>query len=250
MSNRTLTILSVVALLISTPVQAASFNEAQKEEIGTVVRDYLIEHPEVITQAITALQDKEMKAWAQKAKDNIKSNFADFFNSSSPTNGVSAPKITVLEYFDYNCPHCRTMHKTLSEIVNQNKEIQVVYKELPVLSEASVFAAKAALAAREQSKYLELHQKLMDQKDMLSPDKVLALANEVGLDIDKLKKDMDSSKVNDELLANRKTAMLIGLKGTPTFVIGKAPATKEMAIEIVAGEVKKEAFEDKIKSVK
>ncbi len=249
MLKRHLYLLSVI-IFIAPSLQAASFNDAQKEEIGTVVREYIVEHPEVITQAISALQDKEMKAWSDKGKENIKANLADFFNSSSPTNGVKSPKITVVEFFDYNCPHCRTMHKTLSDIASENKDIQIIYKELPVLSEASVFAAKAALAAREQNKYLEFHQKMMDQKEMLSQEKILSLAKEIGLDIEKLNKDIASTKVSDELLANRKIAMLIGLRGTPTFVIGKAPATKDMVIELIPGEIKQQELLDKINNVK
>ncbi|MGD9592316.1 MAG: DsbA family protein [Candidatus Berkiella sp.] len=243
-------ILFSALFFLTQSVQAASFNDAQKEEIGTLVHDYILEHPEIITQAVAALQEKEAQAWAQKAKDNIKTNLTEFFDSNSPASDTKSPQVTVVEFFDYNCQHCRSMQKTLSDITSKDKAIKVVYKELPVLSEASVFAAKAALAAREQNKYVEFHDKLMSQTDMLSQEKVLALAKEIGLDLDKLNKDIASDKISEELMNNRKIAMMIGIRGTPTFVIGRAPATKEMPIEFIPGEMKSQDFIDKINSVK
>lgn len=231
-------------------LQAASLDEAQKAEIGQVVHDYIISHPEVITEAVQVLQAKEMKAWEEKAKQAILNNTDGLFNSKSPNSGAKSPKVSVVEFFDYNCPHCKTMHKTLNDILAENKDVLVVYKELPVLNEGSLFAAKAALAAREQNKYDEFHSKLMASQEVLTQENVLALAKEIGLDVDKLNKDIASAKVNDELMANRKIAMEIGLRGTPVFVFGKYPATKDMKVDLLPGEVQKQDMLDKINSYK
>ncbi|MBS0287245.1 MAG: DsbA family protein [Proteobacteria bacterium] len=230
--------------------QTAGFDETQKAEIGQVVHDYIISHPEVITEAVQVLQAKEMKAWEEKAKQAILNNMDGIFNSKSPNSGAKSPKVSVVEFFDYNCPHCKVMQKTLNDILSDNKDVLVVYKELPVLNEGSLFAAKAALAAREQNKYNEFHDKMMTAQEVLTEDKILALAKEIGLDIDKLNKDMASSKVNDELTANRKIAMDMGLRGTPAFVFGKYPATKDMKVELLPGEVQKQDLIEKIKSYK
>ncbi len=229
---------------------AKSFSDEQKTEIGQVVHDYLVAHPEVISEAIQALQMNEMKAFIEKAKQGVASNIDGFFNSESPTNEVKDPNVSVVEFFDYNCPHCKVMSKILNDMTGKNNQLRIVYKELPVLSEGSLFAAKVALAAREQNKYEAVHQKFIDAKEALTQEKILSIAKELGLDMEKLNKDISSDKVNNELTNNRKLAMSIGLRGTPGFVIGKYPASKEMKIEFVPGEMKQDEFEKLVDSVK
>lgn len=237
-------------ILLDHSANAADFTKEQKEEIGKIVQEYIVANPEVITQAIVALQNKEMQAWVEKGKEAVKANLDDVFNSKSPNNGVSKPTVSVVEFFDYNCKHCKVMHGVLANAQSTNKNVQIIYKELPVLSEASLLAAKAALAAREQNKYLPLHAKLMEYNGALTEETIFSLAKEAGLDVDKLKKDMSSPKVEEELQANRKIAMSIGLRGTPTFIIGKSPATKEMDIDIIAGEIKPDELQNKINKSK
>ncbi len=239
-----------IMLILSTPLYAASFDDNQKQEIGQVVHEYLISHPEVIVQAIQVLQGKEAKAFEENAKKAISENMDGLFNSESPTIENKAPKVTLIEFFDYNCPHCRTMSKILDQLQEKNKDIRIVYKELPVLGEDSLIASKAALAAREQKKYNEFHDKLMAYPGAVSSATVMQIAKEVGLDSDKLKKDMESDKVRTELEANQKLAISLGIRGTPSFVIGRFPAKKDMPTEFIPGETTQEELMKRIDAVR
>lgn len=232
--------------LISTDIFAI-FDDKQKEEIGVVVREYLIAHPEVIAEAIQALQQKESQAWVDNAKKEIIANQEEIFKSNSPAIGSETPKVILVEFFDYNCPHCRAMHSMLQEIAAKNKDLRLIYKELPVLGETSLFAASAALASREQNKYHEFHEKLMTSDGALSDEKVLSIAKESGVDIEKLQKDMKNPKIIEELQRIQKLAMQLGIRGTPTFVIGRAPGTKEMTVDFVPGETTQENLMKHIK---
>jgi protein-disulfide isomerase len=225
--------------LMSTDIFAI-LDDNQKEEIGIVVRDYLIAHPEVIAEAIQALQQKESKAWIDNAKKEIIANQEEIFNSNSPGIGSDKPKVILVEFFDYNCPHCRAMHSMIQKIAAQNKDLRIIYKELPVLGETSLFAESAALASREQNKYHEFHEKLMTSDGPLSDEKVLSIAKESGVNVEKLKKDMKDPKIIQELQTVQKLAIQLGIRGTPSFVIGRSPGTKEMTIDFVPGEVTQE----------
>ncbi len=248
--NRYQGIFTGMMLLISTHLYAASFDDKQKQEIGQVVQEYLVSHPEVIIQAIQVLQTKEAKALEEKAKMAISENLDGLFNSDSPTIEGKAPKVTLIEFFDYNCPHCRTMSKMLDQLQEKNKDIRIVYKELPVLGEDSLLASKAALAAREQKKYVEFHQKLMASPGAVTSDSVMQIAKELGLDSAQLAKDMESEKVRNELQANQKQAISLGIRGTPSFVIGRFPATKDMPKEFIPGETSQEELMKRIDAVR
>jgi protein-disulfide isomerase len=238
-----------IITLLSTEI-LANFDDKQKEEIGTVVHDYLIEHPEVIAQAIHTLQAKEAKIWIEKAKKAIIENMDAMFNSDSPAIGSDKPKITIVEFFDYNCPHCKTMHSILEKLIAENQDIKLVYKELPVLGEPSLLASRAALAAQLQNKYNEFHQKLMTSPGPLTDQIVLQIAKDSALDLEKLKNDMNSPKIIQELQANQKLAVALGMRGTPTFVIGRAPFTKDMQVDFVPGETTQEDLMNRINAVK
>jgi protein-disulfide isomerase len=234
--NKYQVILAGLVMLTISNVFASSFDDKQKDDIGLIVHDYLVAHPEVIAEAIQVLQGREAKAWEEKSKDAIAKNRADIFNSNSPTLENGAAKVTLVEFFDYNCPHCQAIEPMIERLVSQNKDIRIVYKELPVLGESSLYAAKAALAAREQDQYINFHQKLMARHGELSNDKVISIAKDAGLDVAKLQKDMESPKVQQELDDTRKQAIAIGLRGTPSIVIAPNPATAKMPIELIYGE--------------
>ncbi len=248
--NRYQVIFAGMISLITPYLYAASFDDSQKQEIGQVVREYLVSHPEVIIQAIQVLQTKEAKAFEEKAKLAISENMDSLFNGDSPTVESKEPKVTVIEFFDYNCPHCRTMSKIIEQLKEQNKDIRIVYKELPVLGQDSLMASKAALAAREQKKYNEFHQKLMNYPSAVSAGAIMEIAKEVGLDTEKLAKDMESDKVRNELQTNQKLAISLGIRGTPSFVIGRYPATKDMPKEFLPGAATQEELMKRIDAVR
>lgn len=198
-----------------------SFTPQQQQEIERIVRDYLKTHPEVIIEAAKALEAKEQEAQQQRSKVAIDANRDKLINDSdSPVMGNPKGDVTVVEFFDYQCPYCKKMTAPLNEAMAKDGKLRVVFKEWPVLGPDSVIAAKASLASQKQGKYKEFHNALMDSKGRLTESSVMSIAEKAGLDIKKLKKDMEAPDVQEELKQNQALAAALQLEGTPAFVIG------------------------------
>ncbi|MBP2230722.1 protein-disulfide isomerase [Azospirillum agricola] len=201
--------------------QPAAMDDAQRTAIETVVRDYLMKNPEIILQAVEALQQREKLAEAERAKKALADNQKALTrNPADPVAGNPQGDVTVVEFFDYQCGYCKAVQADTERLIKDDPKLRFVFKELPILGPASVIASKAALAARAQGKYLEFHNALMAQRGQLDEDVVLRLAKSVGLDTDRLKKDMESREVLSVIAANQALAEQLGIRGTPGFVFG------------------------------
>ena len=200
---------------------ADALSPVQKDEVRKVVRDYLMEHPEVISDAINALQAKEEKDKADKVVATIKGRKKDIFEQTDGT-VLGNPKgnVTLVEFFDYNCGYCKAMFPALMETVKADGNIRLVVKEFPILGQPSVTATKAALAARKQNKYTELHLALMSHKGALTDDSVMQIAKDTGLDVAKLQKDMADPAVIAIITKNRDLAQELDIQGTPALIVG------------------------------
>lgn len=198
-----------------------SFTPQQQQEIERIVRDYLKSHPEVIIEAARALEAREQEAQQQRVRAAIEANRDKLLNDpDSPVMGNPKGDVTVVEFFDYQCPYCKKMIAPLNDAMTKDGKLRMVLKEWPVLGPESVTAAKASLAAQKQGKYREFHNALMDTKGRLSESIVMSVAEKAGLDTKKLKKDMEASDVQEELKQNQALAAALQLEGTPAFVIG------------------------------
>lgn len=212
---------------------ATSFTSSQADDIGKIAADYIVAHPEVLVAASKALQQKEMAAQEAKANAAIgKNTNALFMAKSSPIVGNPQGSQVVIEFYDYQCGHCRQASSILSQLINSDKNVKVIYKELPIFGGVSDFAARASLASYQidPSKYKAFHDALMAAKMPLQEQTVMDLAKKVGIDIDKLKTAMDSQAVKDELAANQKLAQELGVMGTPFFVLGNSTGTKTVTV--------------------
>ena len=220
---QTTTLAAVLGLLAAPQMSFAAdaFSGAQKDEVRKVVREYLMEHPEVIADAINALQAKEEKSKADKVVATIKGRKKDIFEQNDGT-VLGNPKgnVTLVEFFDYNCGYCKAMFPALMEAVKADGNIKLVVKEFPILGQPSVTASKAALAARKQNKYAELHLALMNHKGALTDDSVIQVAKDAGLDVAKLQKDMADPDISAILKKNTALAQDLEIQGTPALIIG------------------------------
>ncbi|WP_456445332.1 DsbA family protein [Thiolapillus sp.] len=207
--------------LSSVSLAADALSPQQKAEVQALIGSYLKENPEVVIEAIQAWRSKQEAAEAAMINESVKELMAETENTHSPVWGNPNGDVTVVEFFDYNCPYCKSVFPSMHALVKKDGNIKVVMKELPVLGENSVYAAKAALAAQKQGKYEQFHSRMMSRDSRLSRDGVMAAAKQVGLDIDKLKKDMESSDVQEELDRANIWAQRLGISGTPAFVIGE-----------------------------
>jgi protein-disulfide isomerase len=213
--------LVLAIVLLAGVAHAAEPPALTREQIEQIVREYLIKNPDVVTDALQAAEMKRREEAQRQTQQAIVSQREQLLrDSTSPVGGNVAGDVTVVEFFDYACPHCKTVDAAVKQLVREDPNVRLVYKELPVLGEASVTAARAALAAREQGKYYALHDALMTSTVPLSDPVVYRLAAQVGLDVDRLKRDMASGPVTAALKKNYSLAETLGVHGTPAFIIG------------------------------
>ena len=215
---------SLAAALAAPPALADdSFSPQQEEAIGKLVRQYILDHPEIILEAVQALEQRKQAEADARRGDAIKANWQDLAqNPDSPMIGNADGDVTVVEFFDYNCGYCRKMTEDIFDLVKDDGNIRYVLKELPIFGEGSRFAAKAALAAERQGKYREFHYALMTAGVTIDEASTRAIAQQVGLDMAKLETDLLDPALDAELDKNYELAHLLGVEGTPALVIGQA----------------------------
>ena len=217
---------SVFLLSSSQAVMAKSdaFGDGQKKQIEKIIHDYLLNNPQILVEVSQKLQEqqqKDMQAMEKKAEKTIPKLARKLFNDKdSPSMGDANAPVTIVEFFDYQCSHCKDMSEVLDGLSKKNKDIRVVYKEFPIFGNASMEAARAALAANMQGKYAAMHDALMNTSNPLTDKKVMEAAKTAGLDIKKLKIDMQGEVVKEELEENLMLSQKLGLMGTPAFVVG------------------------------
>lgn len=200
--------------------------DAQKKEIEKVVHDYLLSNPEVLLEASQALQAKQQQNMQQQAQSAILDNAEQLFQGKLTTIGNPKGSVTIVEFFDYQCIHCKKMSPTIDSLIKKDSDLRVIYKEFPIFGKSSEMASRVALAAGMQGKYLPMHEALLKIEKRLDDKLVMDAAKSIGLNMDKLKKDMDSKEVTDILDANRQLAEKLHLMGTPAFIVASTPDGK------------------------
>ena len=199
----------------------SAFSAAQREQLKTLVREYLLENPEVIADAIGKLQEKEEAKKDKERAATIAMHKQEMVTPKEQTViGNLQGDVTIVEFFDYNCGYCKSMFNDLISVVKADGKIKVVTKEFPILGPSSVTASKAALASRNQRKYSEFHQALISYKGALSEAAINTVAKSVGLNVEKLQEDMKDSELDKIIDQNRKLAQELGITGTPALLIG------------------------------
>lgn len=217
---------------------AANVPAAERARIEAVVREYLLQHPEVLVEAIQKLEAKEETERNDKAKAQLASKKDELFaDPMAPVAGNPKGDVTIVEFFDYNCPYCKTVTPTLKKAFESDGKVRVIFKEFPILSPDSEVAAKYALAANLQGKYFAFHEALLARKGKVDEAAVLDTARSVGLDVARLKADSAKPDIAEAIKKNRALARALDMRGTPAFVIGD---------EIVGGAVDLEDFQAKI----
>ena len=208
------------ALLVPTVIIAAEFNDQQRKEMGEIVREYLLKNPEVLRDAFRELERKEAVAKAQGAKSAIKQMAGDIFRADGDLI-IGNPKgdVTLVEFFDYNCGFCKRALPDVLKLAETDKNLKIVIKEFPILGPGSMAAARAAIASRMQGKYWDFHLALLKKRGSVDEAGVFKVATKVGLDIGKLKKDMESDEVTAIIQRNHAVAQALNINGTPAFII-------------------------------
>ncbi len=199
--------------LLARPALAQQFTPAQRAEIVRIVRDALLQDPSILHDALQSMKDSDMRSV-------IEAHRAALATPADPVAGNLNGTVTVVEFYDTRCPYCREIEPTLAQLLAQDHAVRLVYKDLPVLGPASVLAAHALLAAQQQNGYDKLRAALMHAPPEYTKEQVLAIARKVGLDADRLARDMDDPAIATRLDANLALATALGIDGTPALVVG------------------------------
>ena len=231
-----------LALAGAAPAVAQSFSADQREEIGKIIKDYLLTHPEVMQDVIAELEKRQQSADAEKHRAAVVENKATLFSSPHQVVlGNPQGNVTMVEFFDYNCGFCKRAMTDMLDLIKTDNNLKFVLKEFPVLGEGSVEAARVAVAARMQDangkKYIEFHQKLLGSRGAADKMRALGVAKEVGFDMPRLERDMGSDEVKKTIEENMKLAEALGVNGTPSYVVGE---------EVVIGAVGLDTLREKI----
>ncbi len=199
----------------------STFSTEQKAEIQRIVKDYLIANPEVFLEIQAALETKMEQAQAEKLKSALAAHAEVLYRDpDAPVAGNPKGDVTVVEFFDYNCGYCKRGFSDVAQLIKDDAKVKVVFRELPILSKGSEEAAQVALAARMQGKYWEFHSAMIQHKGQADMASALKLAEKAGLDMARLKTDLKSETVANEIKKVRDLAQTLGINGTPHFLVG------------------------------
>lgn len=211
---------AAVALVgFAAPASAANLD---RDDVEKIVREYLLANPEILNEMIEELQKREANASSEKAKSAIASNTDALYRDGfSYVAGNPNGDVTVIEFFDYRCGYCKKVRADLVKLLDEDKGVRLILKELPILSAVSHEASTAALASLNQGQdhYWKFHQAML-AADSLDSDAIYDIAAEQGLDVARLKQDMKNPAIEGQLQKTHELAQTIGIDGTPAFIVG------------------------------
>ncbi|WP_299982802.1 DsbA family protein [uncultured Ruegeria sp.] len=213
--------------LITGPAQALDLNamsDAEKAEFGAQVREYLLENPEVIIEAINILEERNASAEAQADKELVAANADDLFNDGySWVGGNPDGDITLVEFMDYRCGYCRRAVPEVASLLAEDGNIRLVIKELPILGDASIVSSRFAIATKQvagDDAYKQVHDALLEFTGEPSEVTLRRISDGLGLDSEAIIAAMDSDEVSEEITKTRELAQKLRISGTPSFVLG------------------------------
>ena len=201
--------------------KADDFTAAEEQAIRDLVRDYLVEHPEVLVEALQVYQERQRAEAAERQRQAVAAQSALLAEDTrSPAVGNPEGDVVIVEFFDYKCGYCRSVAEQLRLSINHDGNVRLVMKEFPILSAESRLAARAALAAAKQDRYEDYHFALMKVPGALNKANLLKVAESIGMDPEQLEQDMQDPEIDAELRRTYDLARALQINGTPAFVIG------------------------------
>ena len=189
--------------------------------IQNIIEKYILENPEIIIESLEKFTANQKEREKENFVNIIKNFYDNKVYENLPRIGNKDGKLIVVEFIDYNCGYCKKTLPTISKLLKNFDNIQIVFIDYPILSESSEIAARASLAANEQNAYFDYHTLLLNNTKTINDNFLYKIAEELSLDIKKFKKDMSSEKIKNNIIKNIKFANNLKIRGTPTFIIGE-----------------------------
>lgn len=220
---KALTRAALLFALLATPLAptlASGFTEAQRAEIVTILRNALKNDPTILREAIDALRSDEAAKEQEASKAAVASVKDHLITPDDPIGGNPNGDVTIVEFFDVRCGYCKRLDPALSRVIAEDRNVRRVYKDLPILGPASVLGAKALLAARKQNAYEKFRAALMKGSPEITMATLQADARRLGLDWERLSRDMNDPAIQARIETNQGLAQALGIQGTPALVIG------------------------------
>lgn len=210
---------AVGATWLMAPPPAQPEPTLSEADVRGIVQAYLTEKPDVVIDAIRAFQAREDKREAEQRNATIASMWDEISAvEGDPVIGNPQGDVTLVEFFDYRCGYCKRMTPEVNALVEEDPKVRIVMKEFPILGPESVIAARVALAADRQGRYAEVHDALMSHTGQLDSDAIYGIAEAAGLDMERLRADMQHPEVDATLQRNMELADSLEIRGTPAFV--------------------------------
>jgi protein-disulfide isomerase len=218
-------------MLLAQAAAAAGFTAAQRDEIVAIVRDALKTDPSILRDAIVALQAEEAQHNQDAARAAITKAGDALVTPADPVVGDPKGDVTIVEFFDTRCPYCRKMEPVMDSFLAQDRNVRLVYKDLPILGPASLLGSKALMAAQRQNAYVKMREAVMKLPPDTTLGQIETTARSLGMDWPRLARDMDDPSIQLRIDANLKLARDLGIQGTPALVIGETliPGAVDMA---------------------
>jgi protein-disulfide isomerase len=204
----------------SSPAPQSSMPK-DRASLDQAIHDYLMAHPEVILDALKAAQQQADAQAAEQSRRAIATKHKELVDSPDDlVQGNPKGDVTLVEFFDYRCPYCKQVEPSLDALLKEDGKLRIVYKEFPILGEASVYAAHVALAAKKQGKYAEFHRAMMGTKGDIGDETALDVATSLGLDVNRIKADMGAPEIDRLIDKNYALADELNIQGTPAIIVG------------------------------
>lgn len=230
-------LLTFLGFTTSHALAEETLNANQQDEVRKLVRETLLSNPEILVEAMNILQTRQEQARIEQQRGALSQLASNIEGPLTPIGGNPDGDVTMIEFFDYQCGYCKKAFPGVMQVINEDKNIRYIFKEFAILGPESEIAARVALAAGKQGKYMEFHVAMMTVRGRLNEGKILKTAESLGLDMDQLKTDMQSNEVNAEISSTREIAQRLGITGTPAFIIGD---------QIIPGAVPPQALKDAV----
>lgn len=221
-----------------------AFEEAEREEIETIVREYLLREPELLVEVLGALEEQRTAAALVAQREAIAAAGPELMAApEGAVLGNPEGDVTIVEFFDYNCGFCQQAHADMQELIDGDPELRFILRESPVLGPPSAEATRVSLAVRElePERYAEFHERLLMGEGTANEDEAMRIAAELGIEEAALRQTLDSPAIVAAMQESARLIAALQITGTPSYVIGG---------ELVPGAIGAEGLAERVANVR